>query len=150
MRQVRVTKESTLPVAERRADMLVIGGLRTFHLELGLTELVNQPEEVAPWSSLAVLAVTLAVNLAAAGVLRRKEDAAINRIIISDCLINTISMFSTTALGPFPWFRMNNDYLCSASLFINTAFFAWNSLVPIGIGVFRYLMVSSTVQRVEV
>jgi hypothetical protein len=131
-----------LAVAERRADMLVIGGLRTFHLEPELTELVNQPEEeVVSWSSLAVLSVTLTVNLAAAGVLRSKEDTAINRIIIWDCMINILTILCTTAVGPMLWLKFNSSYLCSVSMFLTTSLNAWNRLVPVGIGVFRYLLV---------
>jgi hypothetical protein len=130
-----------LAVAEWWTDMLVIGGLRTFHLEPGLTELVNQPEEeVVSWSSLAVTLVTLAVNLAAAGVLRRKEDTAINRIIIWDCLINILTMFNANALRQILW-SFNSTYLCSVSVFITFTLNAWNRFVPVAIGVFRYLLV---------
>jgi hypothetical protein len=127
------------------ADMLVIGGLYNISLELEDTELVNRPaEDVFSWTSLPVLATAIIVNLTAAVLLRRKEDTAVNRIIIWDCLINIVTMFMLTVFGPTPWFKGHNGYLCIVPLVINNTLTVWNRLVPIAIVVFRYLMVCST------
>jgi hypothetical protein len=121
---------------------VIVGGFRTFILEPEVTELVNQPrEEAVTWTNLAILAATLAVNLAAARVLHRKEDNVINRIIIWDCLINIVTMFAGFAVQPLLWSTIHSKYLCSVSVFINFTLLAWNRLLPVGIAVFRYLLV---------
>ena len=123
--------------------MIVIGGNLGFILEMEDTELVNDPvEEETYWAKLANLAVTLAVNIAAAAVIWRKEDTPINRIMIWDCMINIITMLVTVV----PSQKLNNAYLCSIWIFCNTTLSLWNRLVPVGIAVFRYMLVCITVQ----
>jgi hypothetical protein len=122
---------------------LVIGGNLAFSLEMEDTELVNQPaEEEVYWASLALLAVTLVVNTAAVVVLRRKENTPINRLIIWDCIINLLTMFTTC----IPFRKLNNAYLCSIWISCITTLSLWNRLVPVGIAVFRYMLVCITVQ----
>jgi hypothetical protein len=124
--------------------MMVIGGNITFLLEPEDTELVNQPREDfwTSWSSLTLLAGIMAVNAAAAGHLWRKEDTPINRIIICDCLLNIMTGFTANSLDMMPW-TLDNDYLCSIHLFMFSTLYSWNRLVPVCIGVFRYLLVCS-------
>jgi hypothetical protein len=123
--------------------MVVVGGNLTFILEFEDTELVNQPvENVAYWTKLSLLAVTLAVNIAAAVLLQRKEDTPINRLIICDCLINV--MTATIATGERH--KLSNAYLCSIWMFSFITLSTWNRLVPVGIAVFRYVLVCITVQ----
>jgi hypothetical protein len=127
---------------EAGGSIMIIGGHLTFLLEPEDTELVNQPREefwTSP-SSLSLLAATLAVNSAAVGHLRQKEDNPTNRIIILDCLLNIMTVFTVNFLDMMPW-SVNNDYLCSIHMFILTTLTMWNRLVPVCIGVFRYLLV---------
>jgi hypothetical protein len=131
---------------EAGGSMMVIGGNLTFVFEPEDTELVNQPLEdfwTSP-SSLTLLVAILAVNAAAAGHLRRKEDTPINRIIILDCLLNIMTGFTANRLTMMPW-SVNNEYLCSINLFVLNTLVSWNRLVPVCIGVFRYLLVCSAV-----
>jgi hypothetical protein len=131
---------------EAGGSMMVIGGNLTFLLELEETELVNQPREDF-WTSpyrLSLLAATLAVNAAAAGHLWQKEDNPMNRIIIWDCLLNILTGFTANFLDMMPW-PVNNEYLCSIHLFMFNTLLFWNRLVPVCIGVFRYLLVCSAV-----
>ena len=122
---------------------MVIGGNLRFSLEMEDTELVNQPEEdVLYWAKLALLAVTLVVNTAAVVVLRRKEDTPINRLIIWDCIINITKMLINVVTSC----KLNNAYLCSILVFSSTTLGLWNRLVPVGIVVFRYMLVCITVQ----
>jgi hypothetical protein len=124
---------------EQQANMtIIVGGLHTFSLEPELTELVNQPREKDVIASLSILVATVAVNLAAARVLQQKDDNAINRIIIIDCLINVVTMVTVGSIG---WQKLNLDFLCSTFLFFEITLITWNRLVPVGIGVFRYLLV---------
>jgi hypothetical protein len=125
---------------EAGGSMVVIGGTLTFTMELGDTELVNQPPVL--WIELSLLAVTLAVNLAAAVVLWQEDDTPINRIIIWDCMINIMTMLITNAKQVI----LNNAYLCSIWLFSNITLTTWNRLVPVAIVVFRYMLVCSAVQ----
>jgi hypothetical protein len=123
-------------------SMMAIGGNLNFLMEPEDTELVNQPREdfwTSP-SSLSLLAATVAVNAAAAGHLWRQEDNPMNRIIILDCLLNMMTGFIANSLDMMPW-TLDNDYLCSIHLFIFATLSIWNRLVPVGIGVFRYLLV---------
>ena len=115
--------------------MISIGGNLTFTLELEDTELVNQPATY--WTNLAILAVTLAVNIPAAVVLWREEDSPINRIIIWDCVLNIVKMLITV----IPHHQLNNAYLCSIWLFSNMTLNIWNRLVSVAIVVFRYILV---------
>ncbi len=123
--------------------MVIIGRDFTFSLEMEDTELVNQPvEEAAYWSRLSLLAATLVINIVTVVVLKRKEDSPINRLIICDCYINILTMF--TACLPFR--NLNNAYLCSIWMFFNVTLSLWNRLVPVGIVVFRYHLVCIPVQ----
>jgi hypothetical protein len=123
--------------------MVVIGGTLTFTLELEDTELVNQPvEEVEVWTKLSLLAVTMAVNIAAAVVLRQEDDNPINRITIWDCMINVMTMLITIV----PHHKLSNAYLCSIWMFIYMTLAIWNRLVPVAIVVFRFMLVCITVQ----
>ena len=127
---------------EAGGSMLVIGGNLAFSLELEDTELVNQGvDEVVFWTKLALLAVTLAVNMAAVVFLWQKEYAPINMIIIGDCLINILTMI--IAIGDRH--ILNNTYLCSLFVFSTFTLSTWNRLVPVGIVVFRYVLVCITV-----
>jgi hypothetical protein len=122
--------------------VIEIGGNLAFRLEMEDTELVNQPEEeVVFWAKMALLATTLVINIAAAVVIRRKEDNPINRLIIWDCIINILTMFTTS----IPSRKLNNAYLCSIWISSNTTLSLWNRLVPVGIAVFSYILVCSTV-----
>jgi hypothetical protein len=67
-----------------------------------------------------------------------------NRIIIWDCLLNIMSGFAVNFLDMMPW-SFNNAYLCSIHMLISGTLRSWNRLVPVGIGIFRYLLVCSTV-----
>ena len=123
---------------------MVIGGNLAFTMEMEDTELVNQPEEEQVyWAKLALLAVTLVVNTAAVVVLRRKEDNPLNRLIIWDCIINLLTQSFDTVV---PFDKLNNVYLCSIWVSCNTTLTLWNRLVPVGIAVFRYILVCITVQ----
>jgi hypothetical protein len=120
-----------------------VGGHLTFSLELEDTQLVNQPEEEAVfWTKLALLAATLAVNIAAVVILWQKDDTPINRLIISDCLINIMTMFITI----IPHHNLNNAYLCSIHVFSTMTLSLWNRVVPVGIAVIRYVLVCITLQ----
>ena len=122
---------------------MVIGGNLAFSLEMEDTELVNEPEdEEVYWAKLSLLAVTLVVNIAAAVILRQKDDSPINRLIIWDCIINILTMFTSC----LPYRKLNNVYLCSIWVSCNTTLTLWNRLVPVGIAVFRYILVCITVQ----
>ena len=136
---------------EAGGNMMVIGGNLTFLLEPEDTELVTQPRDNF-WTSpsrVTLIAATLAVNAAAAGHLWRQEDNPMNRIIICDCLLNILTGFTANFLDMMPW-TLNNDYLCSIHLFLLSTLNSWNRLVPVCIGVFRYLLVCSAVWCVEV
>jgi hypothetical protein len=131
---------------EAGGSMIVIGGNLTFLFEPEETELVNQPRDnfwTSP-SSLTLLAGILAVNAAAAGHLRQKENTPMNRIIICDCLLNIMTGFTANSLDMMPW-SVNNEYLCSSHLFIFNTLIIWNRLVPVCIGVICYLLVCSAV-----
>jgi hypothetical protein len=81
--------------------------------------LVNQPmEDMLLWTKLSVLAVTLAVNIAAAVLLRREDDTPINRLIIWDCMINEIRN------------NRNNAHHCrgNVSLLLGCPTIAWDSI----------------------
>jgi hypothetical protein len=128
---------------EAGGSMVVIGGNLTFTLELEDTELVNQPvEDEVYWIRLPLLAATLVVNIAAAVVIQRKEDTPINRLIIWDCLLNVMTMI--IAMGERH--KLSNAYLCSIWMFSILTLSTWNRLVPVGIAVFRYVLVCITVQ----
>jgi hypothetical protein len=131
---------------EAGGSMMVIGGHHNFFLEPEDTEVVNQPREDfwTSLSSVSMLTATVAVNAVAAGHLWQQEDNPINRIIIVDCLLNIMTGFTANSLDMMPW-TLDNDYLCSIHLFIITTLTIWNRLVPVGIGVFRYLLVCSAV-----
>jgi hypothetical protein len=125
--------------------VVVVGGNLTFTLELEDTELVNQPvEDAFNWTKLSLLGTTLAVNIAAAVLLRQKEDTPVNRLIIWDCLINVMTMLITVV----PHQKLINAYMCSIWLFSNITFSIWNRLVPVGIVVFRYLLVCIAVHYI--
>ena len=131
---------------EAGGNMMVIGGNLNFLLEPEDTEVVNQPREdfwTSP-SSLSLLTAVVAVNAAAAGHLWRQEDSPMNRIIIIDCLLNIMTGFTANFLDMLPW-SFRNAYLCSIHVFISGYLGSWNRLVPVGIGVFRYLLVCSAV-----
>jgi hypothetical protein len=128
---------------EEGGSMVVIGGNLTFTLELEDTEVVNQPvEDEVYWTRLSLLVATLVVNIAAAVVIWRKEDTPINRLIIWDCLINVM----TAILLNGERHISSNAYLCSILLFSNLTLSTWNRFVPVGIAVFRYVLVCITVQ----
>jgi hypothetical protein len=63
-----------------------------------------------------------------------------NRIIICDCLLNIMTGFTANFLDMVPW-SFNNAYLCSILVFISGTLRSWNRLVPVGLGIFRYLLV---------
>jgi hypothetical protein len=123
-------------------SMVVIGGTLTFTLELEDTELVNQPVVEVLWNELSLLAVTLAVNIVAAVVLRQEDDNHINRIIIWDCMINIMTMLTINAKQVI----FSNAYICSIWMFFNVTLSTWNRLVPVAIVTFRYMLVCSAVQ----
>jgi hypothetical protein len=136
---------------EASGSMMVIGGNLNFLLEPEDTEVVNQPREdfwTSP-SSMSLLTAMVAVNAAAAGHLWRQEDSPMNRIIILDCLLNIMTGFTANSLDMMPW-TLDNDYLCSIHLFMLSTLNSWNRLVPVCIGVFRYLLVCSAVLCIEV
>jgi hypothetical protein len=128
---------------EAGGSLVVIGGNLTFTIELGDTELVNQlVEEMVNWTKVSLLAATLAFNIAAAVVIQGKEDTPINRLIIWDCLMNVLTAIVTIGERR----KLSNEYLCSIFVFTNVTLSAWNRLVPVGIAVFRYVLVYITVQ----
>jgi hypothetical protein len=120
-------------------SMVVIGGTLTFTLELEDTELVNQPVEEVVWIELSLLAVTLAVNIVAAVVLRQEDDTPFNRIIIWDCMINIMTMIIINAKQVI----FSNAYMCLILNFSNATLSIWNRLVPVAIAAFRYMLVCS-------
>jgi hypothetical protein len=127
-------------------SMVVIGGNLTFILELEDTEMVNQPEdEVVYWTKMAIFAVSLAVNIAAAVVLRQEDDTPINRLIIWDCMINIMTML----IAVVPHRKLSNAYLCSIWHFSYITLIIWNRLVPVGTVVFRYMLVCIAVHYIS-
>jgi hypothetical protein len=123
---------------EAGGSMVVVGGNLTFIFELEDTELVNQSvEDVVYWIKLPLLGVTLVLNIAAAVVIRQKEDIPINRLIIWDCLINVM----TAIIQNGERHKLSNAYMCSIWMFSILTLSTWNRLVPVGIAVFRYVLV---------
>jgi hypothetical protein len=135
---------------EEGGSMVVIGGNLIFTLELEDTEVVNQPvEDEVYWTRLPFLVATIVVNIAAAVVIWRKEDTPINRLIKWDCLINAITAilyFFSRFIYDGERYKLSNAYLCSIWMFFIFTLSTWNRLVPVGIAVFRYVLVCITVQ----
>ena len=110
------------------------------------TELVNDPRDVYVFvTNFPLLIVAIIVNVWAGSVIGKKERSGINNIIICDCFVNILTMFFNTFYVQSPWQIMNSPPLCSILLFVHTALGTWNRLVPVGIVVFRYLMVCQAV-----
>ena len=110
------------------------------------TEIVNDPTDIYVFvTNFPLLIVAITSNIWAGSVIRKKERTGINNIIICDCFINTLTMFFNTFYVQSPWQTKNTLPLCSILLFVQTTLGTWNRLVPVGIVVFRYLMVCQAV-----
>ena len=110
------------------------------------TDKVNDPRDINVFvTNFSLLIVTIASNIWAGSVIGKKERSGINDIIICDCFINALTMFFNTFYVQSPWQILNSLPLCSILLFFHIALEIWNRLVPVGIVVFRYLMVCHAV-----
>ena len=73
---------------------------------------VNQPRDnVYIFTCLPILCLTLIVNSVAMVVIRRKEQTGLNCLIISDCLVNMVTMF-LSVVHQSPWFIGWPQWVC--------------------------------------
>ena len=81
-------------------------------LTLEKTVEVNQPrDDVYIFTCLPILCLTLIVNSLAVVVIRRKEKTGLNCLIISDCLVNMVTMF-LSVVHQSPWFIGWPQWVC--------------------------------------
>ena len=115
------------------------------------TKLVNQPrDESYLWGSFFVCVVSLVVNIAAVVVIGKKEKTGVNHLIILDSFANILTAMVQTS----------NSMILTNSLFtalkgnaipciLNMSGFytlgIWNRLVPVGLALYRYLLVSKLI-----
>ena len=97
--------------------------------------------------------MTLILNTWAVAVIMRKERNGMNEMIIWDCIVK-IFCFAIILLvyaSPFSVFGGNHvaRILCSLKAFLGTFLFTFNRLVPVGIVLFRYIMVCHAVRAVN-
>ena len=120
------------------------------HSQSGLlidnTEIVNEPRNGYVFvTNFPLLIVAITSNIWAGSVIGKKERSGINNIIICDCFVNALTMLFNTFYVQSPWQTRNSPPLCTILLFIHDALGTWNRMVPVGIVVFRYLMVCHAV-----
>ena len=115
------------------------------------TKLVNQPrDESYLWGSFFVCVVSLVVNIAAVVVIGKKEKTGVNHLIILDSFANILtamvqtsnSMILTNSL--FTALK-GNAIPCILNMFGFYTLGIWNRLVPVGLALYRYLLVSKLI-----
>ena len=124
------------------------GNLSDLSLQLvpASMQLVNQPRDLAVfWSNIPILLLVILVNVRAAVVIRRKENNGLHNIIVWDCAANVLFMSYTAFYTHAPWFALKSAAPCYILTFVSMFLAFWNRLVPVGIVIFRYLMVCHAV-----
>ena len=125
------------------AMLLLLGNLT---LLANGTEVVNEPRSPAyAWANAPLLAITVFINLWAAVVIRGKERNSLHAVIVCDCFINILIMASHV-LAQSPWYKLGSAEACTGFVFYSLFFMTWNRLIPVGIAIFRYLMVCHAVR----
>ena len=111
-------------------DSSIPTGLQLLHKDA--MEEVNSPHGTLYLvTSLVGFLLSLAANIGAVLVIKKKEKTRINKMIMCDCVANIISVgciviwqksVMTTNLGP----------VCLVELFLRNLLSVWNRLVPVG------------------
>ena len=105
------------------------------------SQIINEPREIAYFlTHIAMVALTTAVNTIAVVVIRKKERNGLNNLIVLDCMMNVLNMMLST-FHSSPWFTMKSRAPCVGDQVIFLPILLWNRLVPVGIAMFRNLMV---------
>ena len=94
-------------------------------------------------SNIPIVLLTMVVNYIAVMVIRKKERNGMNDLIVLDCKINVLLIMRNAFLQS-PWFVMNSRPPCLIDQVVSVILL-WNRTLPIGIALFRYLMVNHSV-----
>ena len=110
-------------------------------IEVHDMEIINQPRASAYlWANIPIVLFTLIINCCAVVVIGKKEQNGINKLIVGDCVVNVVVILVMT-FNQSPWFIMKSSPPCLMNTSILLIITMWNRLVPVGIAVFRYIMV---------
>ena len=115
------------------------------------TKLVNQPrDESYLWGSFFVCVVSLVVNIAAVVVIGKKERTGVNHLIILDSFANILTAmvqtFNSMILTNSVFTALKgNATACILNMSGLYTLGIWNRLVPVGLALYRYLLVSKLI-----
>ena len=125
-------------------DHLVLeSGNITCNLHLHHMEVVNKGIESLE-VTLPVVVASMVINLYTASVITAKEKSGINSLIVSDCAVNVLSLVMFVA-NELPASFLRSDAWCTIFTFSDSVMNNWNRLVPVGIVVYRYILVCHAV-----
>ena len=112
------------------------------------------PDSLYLWLALPLFLLTFTLNTwAVVVIIMKKEKNGMNEMIIWDCIVK-IFVFAIILLVYASSFSVlgNNRVariLCTLRAFLSTFVFTFNRLVPVGIVLFRYIMVCHAVRAVN-
>ena len=111
------------------------------------------PDSIYLWLAVPLFFLTAILNTWAVAVIMRKERNGMNEMIIVDCIVKIIcfALILITYASPFSVLGTKGvaKILCFLRSFPGTFFFTFNRLVPVGIVLFRYIMVCHPVSAVN-
>ena len=109
------------------------------------TTIVNEPRSPGHnMANLIILVTTVIINIWAAAIIRRMERTSLHFAIVCDCTANILNI-AVFAFLQSPWYKLGNSEMCTAFQFIILVLFTWNSISPLAIAIFRYMMVCHAV-----
>ena len=111
------------------------------------------PGTIYLWISLPILLLTFLFNTWAVVVILKKEQNGMNQMIICDCIAKIFCFALIFLIYGSPYSIYGSHIvgrtLCGSRGFLVTLLFSFNRLVPVGIVVFRYIMVCHAVSTVN-
>ena len=111
------------------------------------------PGSLYLWFALPIFLLTVSFNIWAVAVILQKEQNGMNQMIIFDCIAKIFCNALILLIYGSP-FSIHGSHLpgrilCGFRSVLTSLIFAFNRLVPVGIVVFRYIMVCHAVSTVN-
>ena len=111
------------------------------------------PDDGLLWIALPIFLLTFSFNTWAVVVIMKKEQNGMNQMIICDCVLKIFCSALILLIYGSPYSihgsHIVGRILCGFRSFLVTLLFSFNRLVPVGIVVFRYIMVCHAVSAVN-
>ena len=111
------------------------------------------PGSLCLWFALPIFVLTVFFNIWAVAVILQKEQNGMNQMIIYDCVAKIFCNAIILLIYGSPFSVHGSDLfariLCGFRSFLASILFSFNRLVPVGIVVFRYIMVCHAVSTVN-